>query len=116
MAESGSSLRRVDQIVLEWHAWIVSRRELEAALSEQGFAVEEVREERERTGIALYGARRAPRSPPRRRGRGEIPGRQRHEGDEAAGARPTGRTEDCASPSRACFRKEPDGRTLNNAG
>jgi hypothetical protein len=22
----------------------------------------------------------------------------------------------CASPSRSCFRNEPDGRTLNNAG
>ncbi|MBI4601973.1 MAG: FkbM family methyltransferase, partial [Planctomycetes bacterium] len=50
-------LRRVDRIVLEWHTWIVSHAELEAALSEQVFALEEVLEERETTGIALYGRR-----------------------------------------------------------
>jgi len=47
-------LRRVDALVLEWHKWIVSRESLEETLRHQGFALVEVLQENETTGIAWY--------------------------------------------------------------
>ena len=50
-------LRRVDAIILEWHKWIVSREEVEAMLTAQGFRLVEVLEELGQTGIAWYARR-----------------------------------------------------------
>jgi FkbM family methyltransferase len=47
-------LCRVDLLVLEWHKWIVSRASIEESLRRQGFALAEVLEESETTGIACY--------------------------------------------------------------
>lgn len=47
-------LRRVDAIILEWHKWIVSREQVEAMLTPQGFQLVHVLEELPQTGIAWY--------------------------------------------------------------
>ncbi|HWD20989.1 MAG TPA: FkbM family methyltransferase [Verrucomicrobiae bacterium] len=47
-------LQRVDAIILEWHKWIVTREQVEAMLTAQGFKLVQVLEELGQTGIAWY--------------------------------------------------------------
>ena len=47
-------LKRVDTIVMEFHKWLVSREQIEAALRAQDFELVEVLQENETSGIALY--------------------------------------------------------------
>ena len=55
-ANDSKFLQRIDRIVLEWHKWIISRRELDAMLISRGFELVEVLEECETSGVAWYRA------------------------------------------------------------
>jgi len=46
--------KRVDNIILEWHKWIVKREDIDATLQEQGFRLVEILEDIETSGIAWY--------------------------------------------------------------
>jgi len=55
-ATDSKFLERIDRIVLEWHKWIISRRELDALLTSRGFQLVAVLEECETSGVAWYRA------------------------------------------------------------
>ncbi|MGD0885157.1 MAG: FkbM family methyltransferase [Thermodesulfovibrionales bacterium] len=49
-----SFLKRVDSIVIEWHAWITSLPEVRAILERNGFLLKDTYNEDQHAGTALF--------------------------------------------------------------
>lgn len=54
LQQSPDFFKRVDQVVVEWHSWIVPHAKLKAELEKQGFHLVKVVEELAQSGIAWY--------------------------------------------------------------
>jgi FkbM family methyltransferase len=57
LQQAPNFFKRVDRLVVEWHAWIVTHEQLKTVLEQQGFQLVKVVEELAQTGIAWYSRR-----------------------------------------------------------